>query len=165
MNQNHESKTTVDSPGSKNKVVVLLLLDEIQKLNDTLQDIVRETEDKIKNEVNTLKIEYNFKYERLLKDLKITEEEIKSKSLEIEKYSTKCKLLENEIEKFQKGIFNIDDSRTSKLLVLEKNLESTFQKLVRIDTICYNFNKKVFLFYYLYYLLVSFRKTKYSACV
>ncbi|XP_018565268.1 uncharacterized protein PFB0765w-like [Anoplophora glabripennis] len=104
--------------------------DETQKLNETLQDIVRETENKIKNEVNKLKIEHNFKQEQLLKDLKVAEEEIKTKSLEIEKYTTKCKLLENEIEKFQRGIFNIDESRTSKLLVLEKNLESTFQKLL-----------------------------------
>lgn len=122
---------------------MVLLLDEIQKLNETLQDIVEETEEKIKNEVNKLKIEYNFKQEQLSKDLKIAEEEIKAKFLEIEKYSTKCKLLENEIEKFQRGIFNIDENRTSKLLILEKNLESTFQKLVSVDMMCYNFKTSI----------------------
>lgn len=122
---------------------MVLLLDEIQKLNETLQDIVEETEEKIKNEVNKLKIEYNFKQEQLSKDLKIAEEEIKAKFLEIEKYSTKCKLLENEIEKFQRGIFNIDENRISKLLILEKNLESTFQKLVSVDMMRYNFKKSI----------------------
>lgn len=93
---------------------------------------MKETEEKIKSEVAQIKIEYTKKVESLQVELKKVESEVLMKNLEIEKYSTKCSLLENELDRFKKGNFTIDDMHTSKLLVLEKNLESTFQKLVSI---------------------------------
>ncbi|KAJ8984432.1 hypothetical protein NQ317_012495 [Molorchus minor] len=103
---------------------------DMEQINKEMEIIIKETEDKIKHEVAKTKFEYNLKCEQFLKDLKAAHDEISTKQLEIEKYTTKCMLLEKEIEKIQKGTLNIDESRTSKLLILEKNLEQTFQKLL-----------------------------------
>ncbi|KAJ8952045.1 hypothetical protein NQ318_010955, partial [Aromia moschata] len=94
--------------------------DDAGKMNQELCAVMSEAEEKIKNEASKVKSEYNLKYEQLEKDLKATQDKVASKHLEIEKFSTKCMLLENEIEKIRRGNLNIDDSKTSKLLILEK---------------------------------------------
>lgn len=92
---------------------------------------MKETEEKIQNEVAIVKTEFGTIQEKLQTNLKNLENEISLKNLEIEKFSTKCSLLESELDRFRKGNITMDDMHTSKLFVLEKNLESTFQKLVR----------------------------------
>lgn len=112
------------------RIFMISFLDEIEKVSQELADIVKETEEKVKNEAYKLKTEHEKKQEIFQVELKKFENEIAVKNLEIEKHSTKCSLLENEMDRFRKGNITMDDMHTSKLLVLEKNLESTFQKLV-----------------------------------
>lgn len=95
-----------------------------------MADIVKETEEKIRNEISKVKFEYTEKQDDLRAELKNLESEISTKNLEIEKLSMKCSLLENELDRFRKGNISMDDIHSSKLLVLEKNMETTFQKLV-----------------------------------
>lgn len=113
-------------------MILPIFLDEIEKVNQELADIVKETEEKIRNEVSKVKLMYTKKQDNLLEDLKNLENEISMKNLDIEKFSMKCSLLENELDRFKKGNISMDDMHTSKLLVLEKNMESTFQKLVSL---------------------------------
>nr|CAH7767584.1 unnamed protein product [Callosobruchus chinensis] len=104
--------------------------DQIQKINQDIDDIVRDTECKIKIEVANVTAQYDKKCQELGDMLRASQEELKMKSLEIEKYQTKCELFESELDKFRKGNYDFSDSNASKLLILEKNLESTFQKLL-----------------------------------
>ncbi|KAG5898615.1 hypothetical protein JTB14_020991 [Gonioctena quinquepunctata] len=103
---------------------------EMQKINVNLNDVLKEMEEKMCNEITRIKSEYSGRYEDLTNKYNKVQDEMKVKSLEIEKFATKCALLENVIDKFRKGDGNIHDTNISKLLILEKNLESTFQKLL-----------------------------------
>lgn len=105
--------------------------DEIEKVSQELSNIAKETEDKIKNEISKAKIEFISKQENFKLEMQRLENEVSMRILENEKISMKCSLLESELERFRKGNVTMDEFHTSKLLVLEKNLESTFQKLVR----------------------------------
>ncbi|VEN38104.1 unnamed protein product [Callosobruchus maculatus] len=104
--------------------------EQIQKINQDIDDIVRDTENKIRIEVATVTVACDKKCQELGDTLRTAQEELKMKSLEIEKYQTKCELFESELDKFRKGNYDFSDSNASKLLILEKNLESTFQKLL-----------------------------------
>lgn len=104
--------------------------DEIEKVSKELVDIMKETEGKINHEVAMVKKECAKKEESFQTEIRKLEKEISLKLLENEKNSTKCSLLDHELERFRKGNITMDDMHTSKLLLLEKNLESTFQKLV-----------------------------------
>lgn len=75
-------------------------------------------------------MDYVRKTEELLNQLMESQSEIKKKSLEIEQISAKCRFLEDEVNKLQKVTNDSGDSSCSKLLLLQKNFESTFQKLV-----------------------------------
>nr|CAI5847178.1 unnamed protein product [Callosobruchus analis] len=104
--------------------------EQIQKINQDIDDIVRNTENKIKMEVASVTAQCDKKCQELGEMLRMAQEELRMKSLEIEKYQTKCELFESELDKFRKGNYDFSDSNASKLLILEKNLESTFQKLL-----------------------------------
>ncbi|RZC36122.1 sodium channel and clathrin linker 1-like, partial [Asbolus verrucosus] len=93
--------------------------EEIVRLSTSLAEVINETDVKVK----TIKNEHDQKLDKVLNDLKESQEEVKN-------YSKKCTFLEEEIERLHKGQVYIDESSTSKLLMLEKNLENTFQKLV-----------------------------------
>ncbi|CAH1956910.1 unnamed protein product [Acanthoscelides obtectus] len=104
--------------------------DQMQKINQDIDDIVKDTEFKIKVEVANVKSQYDKRCQELEDMLRTAQEELRIKSLEIEKYQTKCELFESELDKFRKGNYDFSESNGSKLLILEKNLESTFQKLL-----------------------------------
>lgn len=89
-----------------------------------------ETSDKVKNEVEMIEAKYKIKFHNVSLELDDVKEKLTSKNNEILKYKRECKILEEQLERINKGCINIDESKTSKLLILEKNLESTFQKLV-----------------------------------
>lgn len=103
---------------------------DIQKLNEELDTIVNEIKDKFKNDISKVREDANRKYEILLNDFNKITDELKIKSLEIEKYQTKSVILQNQVDKLLTGGINVEESQTSKLLILEKNLEATFQKLL-----------------------------------
>lgn len=58
------------------------------------------------------------------------ESNLNDKNLDLEQQIRRNKMVEEEMMFLKKGNVCVDDSTTSKLLILEKNLESTFQKLV-----------------------------------
>lgn len=95
-----------------------------------LFEAVQEAEAKTRAEINQIKTESQAKCNNLQQELVKAKDEIQSKNFEIEKQSFKQEALQKEIEVLQKGR-NVE-SDMSKLLVLEKHLESTFQKLVNI---------------------------------
>lgn len=97
-----------------------------------MTEIVKETQEKITSETNKIKAELNERQTVILDDLAKAHNEIKIKTSELQAAKDKSALLENEIERMHKGHCSIDESEINKLLVLEKNLESTFQKLVCI---------------------------------
>nr|XP_023016021.1 hyaluronan-mediated motility receptor-like [Leptinotarsa decemlineata] len=103
---------------------------KIEKINEDMKNIMKEMEEKVTNQVEAVKLEYNKRYEVLMAKYNTALEDLKVKSLEIEKFSAKCSFLENEMEKFRRGDVTIQDTNISKLLILEKNLETTFQKLL-----------------------------------
>lgn len=112
--------------------------EENEKLIQEMTEIVNECKEKIKHETNRITAEHNKKQKALLEEMSRGHNEIKNKSSEIEALNKKCGLLEAEIERMHKGHCIIEESDINKLLVLEKNLESTFQKLVSIKIeICY----------------------------
>lgn len=102
-----------------------------------LAEAVQEAELKTRAEINEIKSESQVKLNQLQQELVNAKEEIQNKNFEIEKHFFKQEALQKEIEILQKGR-NIE-SDLSKLLVLEKNLESTFQKLVNIFQYYLNF--------------------------
>ncbi|XP_066150235.1 sodium channel and clathrin linker 1-like isoform X2 [Euwallacea fornicatus] len=104
--------------------------EENEKLVQEMMEIVKESHEKIKSENDKVRNEFSDKQKVFLDDLATAHNEIKNKISELEAATKKCALLENEIERMHKGHCNIDESGMNKLLVLEKNLESTFQKLL-----------------------------------
>ncbi|CAH0559965.1 unnamed protein product [Brassicogethes aeneus] len=103
---------------------------KILELNDLLNDYMKESQEKLLKETAEIRQEYNKKILEMEQELKDSQNDLKIKAFEIEKLSGKCSILECEIERVLKGNTHIDESGTSKLLVLEKNLETTFQKLL-----------------------------------
>ncbi|GLV36091.1 hypothetical protein CBL_01855 [Carabus blaptoides fortunei] len=104
--------------------------DEVTELSNSLAQLIKEADEKIKNEVEVIKKQYNENLRRLLDDINELKMESNSKNLELQKVTRGCKILEEEISRRNQGSVLMDDSNTSKLLVLEKNLESSFQKLL-----------------------------------
>ncbi|XP_066247069.1 sodium channel and clathrin linker 1-like [Euwallacea similis] len=104
--------------------------EENEKLVQEMTEIIKESHEKIKSESDKARSEFSDKQKAFLDDLARAHNEIKNKTSELEAATKKCALLENEIERMHKGHCNIDESDMNKLLVLEKNLESTFQKLL-----------------------------------
>lgn len=91
---------------------------------------MEEAAEKIKSETGKTREECDLKIKEVQKVTKKLKEELNAKNIELEKCIREGKLLEEELERIRKGNICIDESNTSKLLILEKNLESTFQKLV-----------------------------------
>lgn len=102
-------------------------MDRISKL---MEDLVEETKEKVKNEVEVIEAKYNVKLRKINIDTESLKEELKLKNEEVAKHKKGYKMLEEDFERIKKGNINLDESNTTKLLILEKNLESTFQKLV-----------------------------------
>lgn len=101
------------------------------KLKKIMSEMVNEMEEKVKNEVELIDTKYNIKFKKAKMDVDNLKEELTTKNDEINKYKKELKTLEEDLQRISKGNITIDESNTSKLLILEKNLESTFQKLVR----------------------------------
>lgn len=107
-------------------------IEENEKLVQEMTEIVKESQEKITSETNKIKAELNERQRAILEELSQAHNEIKIKTNELQAAKDKSALLEHEIERIHKGHCSIDESEINKLLVLEKNLESTFQKLVCI---------------------------------
>lgn len=105
-------------------------IEENEKLVQEMTEIVKESQEKITSETNKTKAELNERQRAILEELSQAHNEIKIKTSELQAAKDKSALLEKEIERMHKGHCSIDESEINKLLVLEKNLESTFQKLV-----------------------------------
>ena len=99
-------------------------------MSDILSEVIEETNSKLKQELEQSKQHYSDKLNKIKKDMKNVLQDLETKGNELEKHRNMSKVLEEEVERLRKGNINFDESHTSKLLVLEKNLESTFQKLV-----------------------------------
>jgi len=102
----------------------------MRKMSDILSEVIEETNSKLKQELEQSKQHYSDKLNKIKKDMKNVLQDLETKGNELEKHRNMSKVLEEEVERLRKGNINFDESHTSKLLVLEKNLESTFQKLV-----------------------------------
>lgn len=105
-------------------------IEENEKLVQEMTEIVKESHEKITSETNKIKAELNERQRAILEELSQAHNEIKIKTSELQAAKDKSALLEKEIERMHKGHCSIDENEINKLLVLEKNLESTFQKLV-----------------------------------
>lgn len=95
-----------------------------------MEEIVDGTKDKVKNEIEIIETKYLVKLKKVNIDVDSMKEELTLKCEEISQHKKEYKILEEEFERIKKGNINLDESSTTKLLILEKNLESTFQKLV-----------------------------------
>ncbi|KAL3267128.1 hypothetical protein HHI36_011268 [Cryptolaemus montrouzieri] len=106
--------------------------DEMAKVSKSLLDVIEQAETKLKSEVAQVKSDFNSNLKNVLEDLKKAHSDSLLKQKEINTYAKQCALLENEIERLQNKMSqaDMDCDKTSKLLVLEKNLEKTFQKLL-----------------------------------
>ncbi|XP_030766316.1 synaptonemal complex protein 1-like [Sitophilus oryzae] len=96
----------------------------IKKNNETLE----EYEARKEKEILLVTNEYEKKHRILLEDLNRIQNEAKSKELEIEEYKRKCILLEQDIKRIENG-----DKNVSRILELERKMESTFQSLVNSE--------------------------------
>lgn len=106
--------------------------EELSRLSKMLSEVTHETELKAKAEISEIKSECQIKLNELQQKLGKAKEEIRNKTFEIEKCLVKQEGLLKEIEIMRKGSSQNVDSDVNKLLLLEKNLESTFQKLVNM---------------------------------
>lgn len=104
--------------------------EELIKASETLSKTKTEFEDTIAKKVNTLTKEYSDELKKAELQNNKVQEDLKNSKFELEKCSLKCEALEREISILKTGDSQTVESSMSKLLVLDKNLESTFQKLV-----------------------------------
>lgn len=109
------------------------IVEEMAKLTKVMAEMVDETREKVKNEVELIETKYKLKLKKVHLDCDHLKEQIAEKSQEIFACKRNGKILEEELERFKKGNITLDESNTTKLLLLEKNLESTFQKLVGLN--------------------------------
>ncbi|XP_072377296.1 uncharacterized protein [Diabrotica undecimpunctata] len=103
---------------------------EMKKMNDDLDNIIGAIEEKYNKDMTLVKQDAEKRYTDLLDNHKKLQDELNKKILDLEKMQAKNIILQNEIDRFSLGGTGTEESRTSKLLILEKNLESTFQKLL-----------------------------------
>lgn len=108
----------------------MLAKDELARLTKAFSDAEAECEKKARTEIAEIKRLNGIHMKQMQQDLNRAKEEIQMKNFEAEKSVLKLESLQREIEILQKGTAQSTDSSLNKLLVLEKNLESTFQKLV-----------------------------------
>lgn len=104
--------------------------DEVLQLTKTLTETIDAANKKVEVELESAKKQYTEKAQKLKQDMRNLTESLKQKDLELEKERNSAKVLEEKLGIIQKGNLDMETSSTSKLLVLEKNLETTFQKLV-----------------------------------
>ncbi|XP_044749847.1 desmoplakin-like [Coccinella septempunctata] len=106
--------------------------DEMSKVSKSLLEAIENAELKLKSEVDQVKSDFNTNLKTVLDDLKKAHSDSVVKQNEINTYAKQCALLENEIERLQtkRGRTEEEEDGNSKLLILEKNLEKTFQKLL-----------------------------------
>ncbi|KAB0799617.1 hypothetical protein PPYR_07497 [Photinus pyralis] len=104
--------------------------EEAARISKILSELMDKADARLKNEVEAVQQVCDIKLKETQTSVGSLKEELNEKNLQLQKSTYDCKLLENEVEKAKKGNLFVDESHTSKLLVLEKNLESTFQKLL-----------------------------------
>ncbi|XP_050299162.1 sodium channel and clathrin linker 1-like isoform X2 [Anthonomus grandis grandis] len=104
--------------------------EENEKLVQEMTEMIKECEVKIKKETIKITQEYEQKQKLLLEQLTHAQNGIQAKMCEIEGISKKCILLESEIERMHRGHCSIEERDINKMLILEKNMEATFQKLL-----------------------------------
>lgn len=102
------------------------------KISKSLLEAIEQAEMKLKSEVDQVKSDFNTNLKSVLEDLRKAHSDSLIKQNEINTYAKQCALLQNEIERLQtkKSMIENEQDGNSKLLVLETNLERTFQKLV-----------------------------------
>lgn len=106
--------------------------DEMGKISKSLLEAIEQAEMKLKSEVDQVKSDFNTNLKSVLEDLRKAHSDSLIKQNEINTYAKQCALLQNEIERLQtkKSMIENEQDGNSKLLVLETNLERTFQKLL-----------------------------------
>lgn len=106
--------------------------EELARLSKIHVEALHESETKAKEKIPEIKSEYGSQVKQLEEELSKTKAKIQIKNLEIEKNVFKLEALQKQIDFLQTGTSQNRESDMNKLLVLEKNLESTFQKLVSV---------------------------------
>lgn len=104
--------------------------EEVTKVIEVTSKMKAEFEETLSRKVNSVANEYEEKLKKFNSLHRKAVEDFKNSTFELEKRNLKCESLEREISILQKGDSQTAESSMSKLLILEKNLESTFQKLV-----------------------------------
>lgn len=77
--------------------------EEINKLTTTINDIVQETESKVKSDISVVKEEFANKLHSYKLDLKKCQEDLALKTLERDKRNELCKELQSEIDELKEG--------------------------------------------------------------
>lgn len=90
----------------------------------------------MKREVEATKAQHHSELSKVKTEVKLFQGEINNKNVQLEVREKEMALLKQEIERMKKnGGYYVNESQISKLILLEKNLETTFQKLV--STSCF----------------------------
>ncbi|KAL1490009.1 hypothetical protein ABEB36_013924 [Hypothenemus hampei] len=103
---------------------------ENEKIVEEMTEFVIEFKKKIIDDRNTLESVFSAKEVYLTENLEKANKEIHDKNNKIDSLNKKIAVLENEIDRIHKGHCSLEERDSNKLLILEKNLESTFQKLL-----------------------------------
>lgn len=105
--------------------------EELTNLSNAVSKMTTEFEEAFAKRTNSIIKEYEEKFKNQHLEHSKVLDDLKNTKFELEKCNLKCKSFEREISILQKGDTQTKESGMSKLLILEKNLESTFQKLVK----------------------------------
>lgn len=101
-------------------------------MSKTLSEIVDEAEAKVKREIDAVRSQHISEMRKMKNEFKILQSEVNNKTIQVEIREKEISLLKEEIERMKEGKTSsyINESQASKIILLEKNLEINFQKLV-----------------------------------
>lgn len=106
--------------------------EELARLSRLHFEFVQENECATKTKINEIKTTCTAKTKLLEEELIKATREIQLKNTEIDKYIFQLEILQKQVDFLHSGTSQNKESDMNKLLVLEKNFETTFQKLVYI---------------------------------
>ncbi|XP_018331271.1 golgin subfamily A member 5-like isoform X2 [Agrilus planipennis] len=102
---------------------------EVEKLSQYFEQSRKEMDLNMANQIKDLEKLYEEKGKVANEEIKALKDELATKSLQLEKFKNECEILHEEVKRIRQGNAYIDETNTSRLLILEKNMEATFQKL------------------------------------
>lgn len=114
--------------------------EDLAKFRRVYSELVQENEMKANTEINKIKSTYLGKLMHFEESLTTAQKEIQTKNYEIEKQFFQLEILQKQIEFLQTGSSQNKECNINKLLMLEKNLETTFQKLASLHICCIFFS-------------------------